>query len=157
MDNKSKNGIGHNSKTNRIKFYGQPPITKAVLELVQIAKESCSKAIKYLEHHKQDSAEAFTGKAALSEDLKRANYINEQYNENILKESGVFKNQPLRRIAKPKKLDAEQKQEKFHQSKQNYEKCWLELNDVESSLKQALDQEAVVGMVDDSEQKELKQ
>ena len=156
MDNKSKNGIGHNSKTNRIEFYGQPPITKAVLELVQLAKESCSKAMKHLEHLNQDSAEAFTGKATLSEDLKRVNYINQQYNERGLKDLGAVK-QPMRRIAKPQKLDAQQKQEKFHQSKKGYEDCWLELNDVESTLNQVLDQKAVVGMVDYSEQNELKQ
>ena len=153
MDLKSKttNGIGHNSKLNEVDYYGQPPITKAVLELARDAKESAAKALELCQEMREQFVSAFKGEEPLTEDQQNINYKAENYNKWVLKNQDVFKSEKLRKIIKPKKLSLNQKHEQFHKAEEKYQDCWVIIHSADSALRQLLDTKDVLDMVSEDE------
>ena len=148
MDLKSKttNGIGHNSKLNEVDFYGQSPVTKAVLELARDAKESAAKALELCQEMREQFVSAFKGEEPLTEDQRDINYKAVTYNEWALKMSAKSSEQ-LRKIIKPRKLNVNEKHEQFHKAEQKYQDCWMIMHSADSALRQLLDKEDVLHMV----------
>tara|TARA_R100001244_G_scaffold60232_1_gene50792 strand:+ start:241 stop:723 length:483 start_codon:yes stop_codon:yes gene_type:complete len=158
MEEKSKhtNGIGHNSKINDVDYYGQPPITKATLELVREAQKAAAKALNWLEWAQEKYESAFKGEMPLTEDERTINIKAEQYNKWVLKNQDVFKSEKLRKIIKPKKLSLNKKHEQFHDAEKIYQDCWEEIHNTKSDLEQLLDKERILSMVDEDQVKNVK-
>ena len=151
MEDNSKrtNGIGHNSKLNEVDYYGQPPITKAVLELARDAKESAAKALEFCSELQQEYAAAFKGEEPLTEVQQDINYKAENYNKWIEKER--LDRSKLRKIIKPRKLNVNEKHERFHKAEEKYQDCWVIMHSADSALRQLLDTKDVLDMVSEAE------
>jgi len=157
MEDKSKtNGIGHNSKANEVAYYGQPPITKATLELVREALKAATKALNFAEWMREQYAAAFKGEEPLTDDEKELNTKAAYYNKHILKNQDVFKRHKLRKLINPKKLNVNQKHENFHKAEEIYQDCWMEIFNAKSDLEQLLNRENILEMVDEDEVKNVK-
>ena len=159
MEDNSKhtNGIGHNSKLNDVAYYGQPPITKAVLELVRDAKESTAKALKLCSKIQEKYAAAFKGEEPLTDDQQDINYQAENHNTQVQRNEAKFRGKyKLRKIIKPRKLNVNQKHEQFHGAEKIYQDCWMEIHCAESGLRQLLDHESILAMLDESELQNVK-
>ena len=151
MEDNSKrtNGIGHNSKLNEVDYYGQPPITKAVLELARDAKESAAKALELCQEMREQFASAFKGEEPLTEDQQNINYKAENYNKWVQKER--LDRAKLRKIIKPRKLNVNEKHERFHKAEEKYQDCWMTMHSADSALRQLLDTKDVLDMVDEDQ------
>tara|TARA_R100000458_G_C8277541_1_gene253102 strand:+ start:1579 stop:2058 length:480 start_codon:yes stop_codon:yes gene_type:complete len=157
MEDKSKtNGIGHNSKANEVAYYGQPPITKATLELVRMALEATTKALNWAEITRENYVSAFKGEEPLTDDEKERNAKSAHYNKYVLKNQDVFTKHKLRKLIKPNKLNLNQKHEKFHYAEERYQDCWEEIFNAQSDLEQLLNRENILDMVDEDEVKNVK-
>ena len=156
MEDNSKrtNGIGHNSKLNEVAYYGQPPITKAVLELARDAKESAAKALEFCSELQQEYAAAFKGEEPLTEVQQDINYKAENYNKWVQKER--LDRAKLRKIIKPRKLNVNEKHERFHKAEEKYQDCWMTMHSADSGLRQLLDHESILAMLDESELQNVK-
>ena len=156
MEDNSKrtNGIGHNSKLSEVAYYGQPPITKAVLELARDAKESAAKALEFCSELQQEYAAAFKGEEPLTEVQQDINYKAENYNKWIEKER--LDRSKLRKIIKPRKLNVNEKHERFHKAEEKYQDCWMAMHSADSGLRQLLDHESILAMLNESELQNVK-
>ena len=151
MEDNSKrtNGIGHNSKLSEVDYYGQSPVTKAVLELARDAKESAAKALELCQEMRDQFASAFKGEEPLTEDQQNINYKAENYNKWVQKER--LDRAKLRKIIKPRKLNVNEKHEQFHKAEEKYQDCWMIMHSADSALRQLLDKEDVLHMVSEDE------
>ena len=148
-NSKKTNGIGHNSKLSEVDYYGQSPVTKAVLELARDAKESAAKALELCQEMREQFASAFKGEEPLTEDQQNINYKAENYNKWIEKER--LDRSKLRKIIKPRKLNVNEKHERFHEAEKKYQDCWMKMHNADSALRQLLDTKDVLDMVSEDE------
>ena len=159
MEDKSKsNGIGHNSNFNEVDYYGQPPITKATLELVREAKKTAAEALEMLQEVQVKYVSAFKGERPLTKKQEDWNYNVDRYNDWIMETHPNSKTNTkhLRKKYKPEKLSMADRHEQFHEAQKLWGDCWCMANDTDMALRQVLDKENILEMLDEDEVKNVK-
>ena len=154
MEDKSKtNGIGHNSKVNEVAYYGQPPITKATLELVREAKKTAAEALEMLQEVKVKYVSAFKGERPLTKKQEDWNYNVDKYNDWIMDNNPNSKTNTkhLRKKYKPEKLSMADRHEQFHEAQKLWGDCWVAANDTDMTLRQIVNPDGILHMLSEDE------
>ena len=155
MEDKSKsNGIGHNSNfTEEVAYYGQPPITKATLELVREAKKTAAEALEMLQEVKVKYVSAFKGERPLTKKQEDWNYNVDKYNDWIMDNNPNSKTNTkhLRKKYKPEKLSMADRHEQFHEAQKLWGDCWVAANDTDMTLRQIVNPDGILHMLSEDE------